>query len=52
MDIGMKCMEGNSASRTYDYADTYTCAVDHGLIIIFKRKNRDTLKLHNINFKI
>ena len=38
-------------SRTYDYADTYTCAVDHGLGIIFKRKNRDTLKLHNINFK-
>ena len=38
-------------SRTYEYADTYTCTVDHGIGVIFKRKNRDILKLHNKNFK-
>ena len=38
-------------SRTYDYADTYTCVADHGLGIIFKRKNRDQLKLEEKNFK-
>ena len=32
-------------SRTYNYADTYTCIADHGLGIIFKRKNRDLLEL-------
>ena len=32
-------------SRTYSYADTYTCIADHGLGIIFKRKNRDLLEL-------
>ena len=38
-------------TRTYDYVDTYTCTVDHGLGIIFKRKNRDPLKIQNKNFK-
>ena len=38
-------------SRTYDYADTYTCVADHGLGIIFKRKNRDQLKLEEKKFK-
>ena len=38
-------------SRTYDYADTYTCTVDHGLGVIFKRKNRDKLELSTQNFK-
>ena len=32
-------------SRTYSNADTYTCIADHGLGIIFKRKNRDPLEL-------
>ena len=32
-------------SRTYNHADTYTCIADHGLGIIFKRKNRDPLEL-------
>ena len=32
-------------SRTYSNADTYTCIADHGLGIIFKRKNRDLLEL-------
>ena len=32
-------------SRTYNHADTYTCIADHGLGIIFKRKNRDLLEL-------
>ncbi len=38
-------------SRTYEYADTYTCKADHGLGIIFKRNNKNLLKLNNINFK-
>lgn len=37
-------------SRTYKNADTYTCIADHGLGIIFKRKNRNQLNL-NQNFK-
>ena len=37
--------------RTYDYADTYTLKADHGLGIIFKRKNKNLLKLNSINFK-
>ena len=32
-------------SRTYSSADTYTCIADHGLGIIFKRKNRNQLDL-------
>ena len=38
-------------SRTYSYADTYTCVADHGLGIIFKRQNKDILKLKTKNFK-
>ena len=38
-------------SRTYQDADTYTCIADHGLGIIFKRKNRNFLKLNEKNFK-
>lgn len=38
-------------SRTYDHADTYTCIADHGLGVIFKRKNKDRLELKEKNFK-
>ena len=38
-------------SRTYEDVDTYTCVADHGLGIIFKRNNKNLLKLNNINFK-
>ena len=38
-------------SRTYNYADTYTCIADHGLGIIFKRKNKDCLEINVKNFK-
>ena len=38
-------------SRTYDHVDTYTCTVDHGLGVIFKRKNKDKLQLSIKNFK-
>ena len=38
-------------SRTYSSADTYTCIADHGLGIIFKRKNRNQLDLKK-NLKI
>ncbi len=37
-------------SRTYDYADTFTCKADHGIGLIFKRKNSDQLILTK-NFK-
>ncbi len=37
-------------SRTYENADTYTCIADHGLGLIFKRKNRNQLYLDE-NFK-
>ena len=37
-------------SRTLDYADTYTCKADHGIGIIFKRKNKNPLKIKK-NFK-
>ena len=37
-------------SRTYHHADTYTCVADHGLGIIFKRKNRNQLELKT-NYK-
>ena len=37
--------------RTYENADTYTCIADHGLGVIFNRKNRNLLKLGNSNFK-
>ena len=32
-------------SRIYSNSDSYTCIADHGLGIIFKRKNRDLLEL-------
>ena len=38
-------------SRTYDHADTYTCVADHGIGIIFKRKNSDRLTMKIKNFK-
>jgi len=38
-------------SRTYDHADTYTCIADHGLGVVFKRKNRNPLILDLKNFK-
>ena len=38
-------------ARTYDYADTYTCVADHGIGIIFKRKNSNKLKLEQKNLK-
>jgi hypothetical protein len=38
-------------ARTYKDADTYTCVADHGLGIIFKRKNRNYLDIKNKNFK-
>ena len=38
-------------SRTFEKADTYTIIADHGLGIIFKRKNRNLLNLKITNFK-
>ena len=38
-------------TRTYENADTYTCIADHGLGIVFNRKNRNLLKLSSSNFK-
>tara|TARA_B100000886_G_scaffold120277_1_gene80928 strand:+ start:892 stop:1566 length:675 start_codon:yes stop_codon:yes gene_type:complete len=38
-------------ARTYKYADTYTCIADHGLGVIFKRKNRNLLEIDNDDFK-
>ncbi len=38
-------------SRTYEHADTYTCIADHGLGVIFKRKNRNKLNINQTNFK-
>ena len=38
-------------SRTYENADTYTCIADHGLGVIFKRKNRNKLNKNKTNFK-
>ena len=38
-------------TRTYNHADTYTCLADHGLGIIFKRKNKYKLELQIDNFK-
>ena len=38
-------------SRTYDHVDTYTCKTDHGVGIIFKRKNSDRLTTKIKNFK-
>ena len=38
-------------SRTRNDLDTYTCEADHGIGIIFKRNNKQMLKLDNTNFK-
>ena len=38
-------------SRTLSDIDTYTCVADHGLGVIFKRKNRNLLNLKTNNFK-
>jgi hypothetical protein len=38
-------------ARTYAHADTYTCKADHGLGIIFNRKNKERLKIEVKNFK-
>tara|TARA_Y100001958_G_C21068922_1_gene429123 strand:+ start:61 stop:738 length:678 start_codon:yes stop_codon:yes gene_type:complete len=38
-------------SRTYQYADTYTLKADHGLGIIFKRRNKKVLNIDVKNFK-
>ena len=38
-------------SRTYLNADTYTCIADHGLGLIFKRKNKNLLEIKIKEFK-
>ena len=38
-------------TRTYENVDTYTLKADHGLGIIFNRKNRNLLKISIRNFK-
>ncbi len=38
-------------SRTYENVDTYTCIADHGIGIIFKRKNRNLLEINVSDFK-
>lgn len=38
-------------TRTLHQADTYTCKADHGIGIIFKRKNKNPLTLNHKNFK-
>ncbi len=38
-------------ARTMKDIDTYTCKADHGLGIIFKRPNRNLLKVNISNFK-
>ena len=38
-------------SRTYENVDTYTLKADHGLGIVFNRKNRNHLKISIRNFK-
>ena len=38
-------------ARTYEDADTYTLKADHGLGMIFKRKNKNLLKINPLNFK-
>ena len=38
-------------SRTYSHVDTYTCLADHGIGVIFKRKNRNRLIIDKTNFK-
>ena len=38
-------------ARTYENAETFTIKADHGLGIIFKRKNKNQLKININNFK-
>ena len=38
-------------SRTYGHADTYTCVADHGLGLVFKRKNQNILHIKEKNLK-
>ena len=38
-------------SRTYSNADTYTCVADHGIGVIFNRKNKNRLIIDKTNFK-
>ena len=38
-------------ARTFDFADTYTCKADHGIGMIFKRKNKNPLKAKLNDFK-
>ena len=38
-------------ARTFDYADTYTCKADHGVGMIFKRRNKNPLIINRSNFK-
>ena len=38
-------------ARTLSYADVYTCKADHGIGVIFKRKNTNCLKINSNNFK-
>ena len=38
-------------SRTYGHADTYTCIADHGIGVIFRRKNRNKLNTNKTDFK-
>jgi len=38
-------------ARTYKHLDTYTCIADHGLGVIFKRKNSNILKIETNDFK-
>jgi hypothetical protein len=37
-------------ARTLDYIDTYTILADQGIGLIFKRKNRNILKINDSNF--
>ena len=37
--------------RTFENLDVYTILADNGLGVVFKRKNRNILKLSNTNFK-
>ena len=38
-------------SRTYSNTDTYTCVADHGIGVIFNRKNKNRLIIDKTNFK-
>ena len=38
-------------ARTLEHADVYTCKADHGIGMIFNRKNKSCLKINLTNFK-